>query len=92
MILEISQILGWTATILFSFMLLPQIIKTLKSKDTKGVSITLFAIYLLANCVALIYATLIDQNPLKIKYSLGIITTVFYICIFTYYKRLYMKT
>lgn len=87
MIIEISQIFGWTATILFSIMLVPQLIKTVKMKNTEGVSITLFVIYLIANIIALTYAFLIGQTPLKIKYSLGITTSIFYISIFLYYKK-----
>lgn len=86
---EISQYFGWTATILFSLMLVPQIIKTIKTKDTKGISIALFIIYLIANIIALTYAFLISQNPLKIKYSLGIITAIFYIGVFVYYRARY---
>jgi len=80
--MEYSQIFGWTATILFSSMLLPQIIKTIKLKDTTGVSISLFIIYFLANIVAIIYALMIKQYPLMIKYNLGILTTIFYITLF----------
>jgi uncharacterized protein with PQ loop repeat len=68
-------------------MLIPQIIKTVKSKDTRGVSILLFIIYLTANIIALTYAFLIGQTPLKIKYSIGILTSVFYIALFIYYKK-----
>jgi len=85
MTFELSQLLGWAATILFSLMLIPQIIKTIKLKDTKGVSISLFIVYLVANIIALAYALLIDQNPLKIKYSIGISTAAFYIVLFVYY-------
>ena len=85
--MELSQILGWTATILFSLMLVPQIIKTVKSKDTSGVSILLFIVYFIANIIALTYAFLIGQTPLKIKYSIGIFTSVFYISLFFYYKN-----
>ncbi len=87
-IMDLAQILGWIATILFSIMLIPQIIKTIKSKDTNGVSLLLFVIYLVANIVALFYALLIDQTPLLIKYSIGIATTIVYIGLFLfYYKR-----
>ncbi len=80
--------LGWIATFLFSVMLIPQIIKTIKSKDTKGVSLLLFIIYLIANVIALIYAVMIAQPPLVIKYVIAIITTLVYIAIFmVYYKR-----
>lgn len=87
--METSQILGWTATFLFSMMVIPQIIKTIKSKDTKGVSIFLFIIYLIANIIALTYAFMISQTPLKIKYTIGIITSIFYIGLFIYYKQKY---
>jgi len=85
--METSQILGWVATILFSIMIIPQIIKTIKLKDTKGVSLFLFIIFLVANIIALIYAMMINQTPLMIKYSIAIVTTIFYIGLFIYYKR-----
>jgi len=89
---ELSQILGWTATILFSFMLIPQVIKTIKSKDTRGVSLLLFIIYLIANIVALNYALLIGQIPLMIKYSFAIGITIFYIGLFFHYKKKYKSS
>ena len=86
--MDTAQILGWTATFLFSVMIIPQIIKTVKSKDTKGVSLLLFVIYLIANIIAIVYAFMISQPPLIIKYSIAIVTTIFYIGLFVYYKRL----
>ena len=83
--MDIAQILGWVATILFSIMIIPQMIKTLRTRDTSGVSLLLFVIFLVANVIALIYAILIAQPPLIIKYILAIITTVAYIGIFFYF-------
>ena len=86
--MDFTQVLGWIATTLFSIMLIPQIVKTIKVKDTKGVSLLLFVTYLIANVIALIYAYLITQPPLIFKYLLGIITAEIYIIIFLlYYKR-----
>jgi len=86
--MQLTQLLGWTATILFSVALVPQIVKTLKRKSTEGVSIWLFIIFFIANIIALIYALLIIQPPLVIKYILGILESVFYIVVFAiYYKR-----
>ena len=85
--IQVAQILGWVATILFSIMLIPQIIKTIKMKDTKGVSLSLFVIYLIANIIALIYAFMINQSPLIIKYIIGIATTMFYIAIYIFYLK-----
>ena len=85
--MDFTQILGWIATFLFSIMIIPQMIKTIRTKDTRGVSLFLFIIFLVANIIALIYAILIYQPPLVLKYTIAIITTVAYITIFFYYKN-----
>ena len=66
MAVDIAQVLGWIATILFSIMMVPQMIKTIRTKNTEGVSLLLFVIYLIANFIALVYAFLIEQVPLII--------------------------
>jgi len=45
----------------------------------------LFVIFLIANVIALIYAILISQGPLIIKYTIAIETTLVYIGIFAYF-------
>ena len=86
--MELSQILGWTATFLFSVMVIPQMIKTIKLKDSSGVSLLLFIIYLVANIIALVYAFMIQQTPLIVKYVIAIFTTVIYIALYwVYFKR-----
>jgi len=84
--MDLAQTLGWIATILFSVMLFPQIIKTIKSKSTKGVSLLLFVTYLVANIIALVYAFLISQPPLQVKYSIAIATSILYLSVFFYYS------
>ena len=86
--MSIAQVLGWIATILFSVMIIPQMVKTIRLKDTSGVSLLLFIIFLIANVIALTYAILINQSPLVVKYVIAIITTLVYIGIYTYYKRM----
>lgn len=83
--MNISEILGWIATFLFSIMIIPQMIKTIKLKDTSGVSFLLFIIFLIANIIALIYAIMISQPPLIIKYIIAIATTLAYMVIFLFY-------
>ena len=84
--MDLAQTLGWTATILFSIMVVPQMVKTLNSRDTKGVSLMLFVIFLIANVIALVYAILIAEKPLIIKYIIAIETTIAYIGIYFYYR------
>ncbi len=86
--MQISDILGWIATGLFTVCYIPQIIKTYKTKTIDGLSFRLLFISFLANIVALWYATLIKQPPLQIKYILAMVFLL--ICIFLYLK-VYLK-
>lgn len=80
----LANILGWTATVLFTLCYVPQIIVTLKQKTTKGLSFWMIAIQFIANIIALVYATLISQAPLQIKYILALVFLS--VCIFTYLR------
>ena len=68
-----DQVLGWTATILFTICYIPQMIKTYRTKTIDGLSFRLLLISFIANIVALCYATLIKQRPLQIKYTLAMV-------------------
>ncbi len=85
--MDFTQILGWTATFLFSVMIIPQMIRTIKMKDTSGVSLMMFIIFLIANMIALAYALLIHQFPLIFKYIVALITTVIYLILYTIYHQ-----
>lgn len=79
--MELSQLLGWTATTLFTICYVPQIIKTRKTGTVDGLSFWLLFISFVANIVAFCYASLIKQEPLQIKYTLAIIflgITIYY--------------
>lgn len=68
----LSDILGWIATILFTVCYVPQMIKTYKTRTTDGLSFLFLGIAFIANIIALVYATTIDQRPLQIKYILAL--------------------
>lgn len=90
--MELAQMLGWIATFLFSIMIIPQMIKTIKLKDTSGVSLLLFIIYFVANIIALVYAFLIYQLPLMIKYIIALLTTIIYLGLYWIYHNRKRKT
>lgn len=71
--MDLTFILGWTATTLFTICYIPQIIKTYKTKTVEGLSFWLLAIQFMGNVVALCYATLIHQAPLQTKYILALV-------------------
>lgn len=85
MVFNLAQFLGWIATILFIVMIIPQIIKTIKIQNTKGVSLWFYIIFLIANIIALIYALMINQFPLIFKYSITILVAMFYIAVYFIY-------
>jgi uncharacterized protein with PQ loop repeat len=87
--MDLAQILGWTATLLFTVCYIPQIIKTLTTRTVDGLSFWLLFIQLIANVVALAYATLIAQTPLQVKYVLAMAFLMVTIGVFL---RVYYQT
>ena len=86
--MQLSDVLGWIATILFSICFIPQMLKTYRTKTVDGLSFRLLSISFLANIIARWYATLIKQPPLQIKYIIAIIFLAG--CIYLYLK-IYLK-
>ena len=81
------QFTGWVNMLLFSLVTFPQIIKTLKTKKVDGVSIWVYYLLMIANIDAWFYAFLINQNPLLIKYTFGLLTSILYLLIYYKYKE-----
>ncbi|MBI4354542.1 MAG: PQ-loop repeat-containing protein [Candidatus Omnitrophica bacterium] len=84
-----DQVLGWTATTLFTICYIPQMMKTYRTKTVDGLSFRLLLISFIANIVALCYATLIKQPPLQIKYTLALVLLGG--CIYLYLKVYFLK-
>jgi uncharacterized protein with PQ loop repeat len=85
----LADILGWTATILFTVCYIPQMIKTYRAGTIEGLSFRLLLISFIANMIALWYAALIKQPPLQIKYILAMIFVGG--CIYLYLKVYFKK-
>lgn len=80
--MDLSQILGWIATFLFTIMFIPQVLTTLKNRCVKNVSLSMFVLGFIANIIALIYSIMIDQPPLQIKYLISLIVIGIYLVIY----------
>jgi MtN3 and saliva related transmembrane protein len=87
--LQLVDILGWSATILFTVCYIPQMLKTYKTKTIDGLSFRLLFISFVANIIALCYATLIKQRPLQVKYILAMIFLG--VCIYLYLRVYFSK-
>jgi|ERR1700722_16194466 uncharacterized protein with PQ loop repeat len=82
--MELTATLGWIATLLFTACYIPQILKTARTNTVDGLSFWLLFISLVANVIALWYATRIAQMPLIVKYIAGIVFVS--ICLFFYVR------
>lgn len=87
--MQLSNILGWIATVLFTICYIPQILKTYRTKTVDGLSFGLLFISFIANIIALWYAILIKQPPLQVKYFLALLFLG--ICLYLYLKVHFKK-
>lgn len=72
--MDLSFILGSIAAILTSVSFLPQAIKTIKTKDTSGISLSMYLIFVTGVAMWLIYGIIIQSLPV----ILGNVVTIFF--------------
>lgn len=56
------DLLGWLSFVLFAIMQIPQIWKTIKTKDVSGVSVLTWVIYAIALSLSAIYLILFNKE------------------------------
>lgn len=59
-------IFGWSANILAVLLLIPQIIKSIKNKDTQSLSLFFLFLQMLSSIFWVIYSFILDEFPLII--------------------------
>jgi MtN3 and saliva related transmembrane protein len=72
--LPVEVILGWTASILCTLILVPQIIKALKTRHTDDVSMYMLIISVAGNAFWVAHATMTKNMPLIV--GAGLITVM----------------
>ena len=70
------DILGYIAGILVVISLIPQVIKSLKTKSTKDISLLRYIIYITGLILWIIYAILIKNGPVAIMNFIGLLLAV----------------
>ncbi len=76
-----STLIGYMAAFCTTVSFLPQAIKTIKTKDTSGISLTMYSIFALGTLFWLIYGTLNHDFPVA---TANAITFVFALIILIY--------
>ena len=70
------DLLGYLAGILVVISLLPQAIKSWKTKSTKDISLMRYVIYVTGLVLWIIYAILIQNGPVAVMNSVGLALAV----------------
>lgn len=81
-------ILGYIATFLINIAYVPQVVKTIKTKNVEGLSLMMFTILILAGILWIIYGVLLNSFPLIICNGVNVIQS----CILLFYKIKYDTT
>lgn len=67
------DILGYIAGILVVVSLLPQVVKSWKTKSTKDISLWRYVIYVVGLVLWIMYAIIIQNHPVAVMNSIGLI-------------------
>ena len=71
--MKLIDLLGYTAGVLVVISLLPQTIKSWKTKLTRDLSLWRYIIYVIGLTLWIIYAIIIQNGPVAIMNSLGLL-------------------
>ena len=67
------DILGYAAGILVVISLLPQVIKSWKTKSTKDISLSRYVIYVMGLILWVTYAFIIQNGPVAVMNGIGLV-------------------
>lgn len=77
------DILGYIAGILVVISLLPQVIKSWRTKSTRDISLSRYVIYVIGLIFWVVYAVIIQNGPVAVMNGVGLVLAV---------SILYLKT
>ena len=67
------EFIGYTAAILTTISFLPQVIKTVKTKNTDGISLTMYLLFVVGIALWLVYGILIENLVIILANSLTLL-------------------
>lgn len=76
-----TDILGYSATVIFTLLFIPQVIKTTKTKSAKDLSFLFLLFNLIGCCLMIPYALILNLNPILISNCIMLVLN-FYLIIF----------
>ncbi len=64
--MQISEIIGYAAAALTTASFVPQAVHTFKTKDVRGISLTMYSIFVVGISLWLIYGLMLDAWPIVV--------------------------
>ena len=81
------QLLGWIGFILVEAFYVPQIIKTVKTKDVAGFSLTAWGVLWLGMAFYLVYSIIIHDPVFTVGNGVGLAASTFQIALILKYRK-----
>jgi len=75
------DVLGYVAGILVVISLLPQAIKSWKTKSTRDISLTRYIIYVMGLVLWIVYAAIIQNGPVAVMNGVGLVLALSILCL-----------
>jgi MtN3 and saliva related transmembrane protein len=75
--MDLYEIIGMIAAVLTTASFLPQVYKTWKTKDTKGLSLTMYIAFFIGIVLWLIYGIHIDSLPMILANGITAVSALF---------------
>ena len=62
--MQLADLVGYTAALLTTFSFVPQAVHTFKTKDVRGISLTMYSIFVVGITLWLVYGLLLNAWPI----------------------------
>ena len=72
----LTNVIGYAAAVAGTFLMLPQVIKSFKSRKTADLSMTMVVLYVINCCLWTAYGLLLSAIPMIIANGIGIVISV----------------
>ena len=74
--MQLSEIIGYAAAILTTSSFVPQAVHTFKTKDVRGISLTMYSIFVVGITLWLVYGLLLDAWPIVLANTITLTLAV----------------
>lgn len=84
--IDFYEIIGLVAAIITTAAFLPQVFKTYKTKDTSGLSLSMYLSFLIGVILWLIYGVHLESLPMILANSVTVVSTLYLVAMKLKYK------